>query len=182
MSANNTAAASDTGPVFVCCEIIMSLNLLISVSLLKKKKHLFPCFVFVFFLRLLEQLALSISHKWLLAPTGTQNRGSSIGFLKHTSGHYFWSHPAVPFPRALSFRSRQLTSTLLQRTAIFQVMNYVLTWLYIAVNDFLSSRGNRVPCIFWSSVTHSSSCMKPSCPASGLYGAYPSVVLAFLSR
>ena len=147
-----------------------------------KKNHLFPCFVLFFFLRLLEQLALSISHNWLLAPTRTKNRGSIIGFLNHASSNYFWSDPAIPFPRALSFWSRQLKSTLLQRTAIFRVMDYVLAWLCIAVNDFLSSRSKRVACIFWSSVTHSSSCMKLSCPASRLHRAYPSVVLAFLSR
>ena len=139
-------------------------------------------FCFGFFLRLLEQLARSISHKWLLALTGTQNRGSSIGFLNHASSNYSCSDPAIPFPRALSFRSRQLKSTLLQRTVIFRVMDYVLIWLCIPVNDFLSSRSKRVACIFWSSVTHSSICMKPSCPASRLHGAYPSVVLAFLSR
>ena len=75
---------------------------------------------------------------WLLALI-TQTGGSSIGLLNHASRHYFWSDPAIPPPPALSFWSRLLTSTLLQHTAIFQVMNYVLTWLCIAVNDLLSN-------------------------------------------
>ena len=90
---------------------------------------------------------------WLLALNGTQNRWSSIGFLNNTSRNYFWSHHAILPHRALSFRSRLLKSTLLQHTAIFQVMNYVLTWLCNDVNDFLSktktniysSRSKRVP-------------------------------------
>ena len=90
---------------------------------------------------------------WLLALTGTQNRWSNIGFLNNASRNYFWSHHAILPHRALSFRSCLLKPTLLQHTAVFQVMNYVLTWLCIAVNDLLSktkiniysSRSKRVP-------------------------------------
>ena len=68
MSANNTAGASDTRPVFVCCEIIMS-NVIshepVNNCFIIRKKNSTPvpkflfCFVFCFF-RLLEQLTLSI--------------------------------------------------------------------------------------------------------------------------
>ena len=61
MSANNTAGASDTRPVFVCCEIIMSNvishELVNNCFIIRKRKKTFStpvpkflfCFVFVFF-------------------------------------------------------------------------------------------------------------------------------------
>ena len=75
--------------------------------------------------------------------------------------------PAPPPPpqQALSFRSRLLKCTFLQHTAIFQVMNDVLTWLCIAVNDFLSRTKTNVylrtfapiaTAHFFAHVTHSS--------------------------
>ena len=69
MSANNTAGASDTIPVFVCCEIIMSNEisheLVNNCFIIRKKKHLafstpFPSFMFCVFFRSIEQLTLSI--------------------------------------------------------------------------------------------------------------------------
>ena len=68
----------------------------------------------------------------------THRIGSSIGFLNHASRNYFWSHRDILLQPAFSFRSRLLKSTLLQRTAMFQVMNYVLTWPCSVVNDLLS--------------------------------------------
>ena len=75
MSANNTADASDTRPVFVCCEIIMrnliSHELVNNCFIIRKKistpvpKFVF-CFVFCFF-RLLEQLTLCKWQMLLLA-------------------------------------------------------------------------------------------------------------------
>ena len=56
MSANNTAGASDTRPVFVCCEIIMSnvfshelVNNCFIIRIKKHFVHLFPNFCFVLF-------------------------------------------------------------------------------------------------------------------------------------
>ena len=43
-----------------------------------------------------------------------------------------------PAPKSTFIPIRLLKCTLLQHTAIFQVMNYVLKWLSFAVNDFLS--------------------------------------------
>ena len=56
MSTNNTSGASDTRPVFVCCEIIMSNvishELVNNCFIIRKKKHLvdlFPNFCFILF-------------------------------------------------------------------------------------------------------------------------------------
>ena len=94
MSANNTAGASDTRPVFVCCEIIMSNvishELVNNCFIIRKKKFSTPvpkflfCFGFCFY-RSIEQLTLSIWQMWLLALNGTENRASSIGSMNHAS-------------------------------------------------------------------------------------------------
>ena len=54
MSANNTSAASDTRPVFVCCEIIIMSNVishgLVNKCLIIRKKNTILCsFVFLLY-------------------------------------------------------------------------------------------------------------------------------------
>ena len=86
MSANNTAGASDTRPVFVCCEIIMSnvfshelVNNCFIIRIKKHFVHLFPNFCFVLFFFSFTRTAYSV-HLTNVASGRKWNRKSRVKY------------------------------------------------------------------------------------------------------